>query len=323
MSPSSTHSRRKRTRGLLAAGAIAAATVLLAACGEGSPSDGAAAPGEEPQPALHSHIHGLGIDPEDGRLYVATHEGIYIADDKGSPQLVGDSRDDFMGFTVTGAKTFLASGHPAPGSDQPDNHGLAFLASGHPAPGSDQPDNHGLIKSTDAGKSWKTASLKGEADFHSLEHAKGITYGYDSTGGLLRVSKDGTTWQDRARLQALDFAVNPADPNQLVATTAEGVARSTDGGATFAPGQGPGMEFLSWASPESLFGVDFTGALSISSDGGSTWKKTATVPGGQPQALTAVDEQHILAATQDGIYESRDAGETLTKRLSVASGDHH
>ncbi|MEU7033400.1 hypothetical protein ABZ958_06900 [Streptomyces sp. NPDC046237] len=51
--------------------------------------------------------------------------------------------------------------------------------------------------------------------------------------------------------------------------------------------------------------------------------KTATVPGGQPQALTAVAERHILAATQDGIYESRDAGKTFTKRLSVASGDYH
>ncbi|MDT9693589.1 exo-alpha-sialidase [Streptomyces sp. P9(2023)] len=301
--PSSTPSRRKGTRALLAAGTIAAGTVLLAACGEGSPTDGATAEGKEPQAALHSHIHGLGIDPGDGRLYVATHEGIYTADDKGSPQLVGESRDDFMGFTVTGAKTFLASGHPAPGSDQPGNHGL--------------------IKSTEAGKSWRTASLKGEADFHSLDHAKGTTYGYDSTGGLLRVSKDGTNWQDRARLQALDFAVNPADPSRLVATTAEGVARSTDGGATFGPGQGTGMEFLSWASPDSLFGVDFTGALSISSDGGTTWTKTATVPGGQPQALTAVDERHILAATQDGIYESQDAGKSFTKRLSVASGSHH
>ncbi|MET9799611.1 hypothetical protein [Streptomyces sp. NPDC006368] len=33
--------------------------------------------------------------------------------------------------------------------------------------------NLGLIKSTDAGKSWQTTSLKGEADFHALEHAKG------------------------------------------------------------------------------------------------------------------------------------------------------
>ncbi|MDT9690026.1 hypothetical protein Q5762_17120 [Streptomyces sp. P9(2023)] len=106
------------------------------------------------------------------------------------------------------------------------------------------------------------------------------------------------------------FAVNPEDPSQVVATTAEGVARSTDGGATFGSGEGAGMEYLSWGSPGALFGVDFTGALSSSSDGGATWKKTATVPGGQPQALTAVDERHILAATQDGIYESQDAGKT-------------
>lgn len=297
--------RRPRTRSLCAVGSVVTGALLLAACGDSTPDGGAAAGGEgsKPAPALHSHIHGLGVDPEDGRLYVATHEGIFTPDNGGGPQLVGDSRDDFMGFTVAGAKTFLASGHPAPGSNQPDNHGL--------------------IKSTDAGETWKTASLKGEADFHSLDYAKGVIYGYDGTGGVLRMSEDGTNWKARARLQALDFAVNPSDPSQVVATTADGVARSTDGGATFGPGEGAGMEFLSWASPGSLFGVDFTGALSISSDGGANWKKTASVPGGQPQALTAVDERHILAATQDGIYESQDAGKTFAKRLSVASGDHH
>ncbi|MFF8605666.1 F510_1955 family glycosylhydrolase [Streptomyces sp. NPDC015346] len=296
--------RRPRTRSLLAVGSVAAGALFLAACGDGASSEGAGSDGATPAPAaLHSHIHGLGVDPEDGRLYVATHEGIFTPDGTGSPRLVGDSRDDFMGFTVAGPKTFLASGHPAPGSDQPADHGL--------------------IKSTDAGKSWKTASLKGQADFHSLDHAKGVIYGYDSTRGLLRVSEDGTHWQNRARLQALDFAVDPEDPSKVVATTADGVARSTDGGASFGPGEGPGMEYLSWATPDSLFGVDFTGALSVSSDGGATWKKTATVPGGQPQALTAVDERHILVATQDGIYESRDAGKSFTKRLSVANGDHH
>lgn len=297
--------RRPHTRSFLAVGSVAAGALFLSACGDSTALDGAAAgsDGAKPAPALHSHIHGLGVDPADGKLYVATHEGIFTPDGAGSPQLVGDSKDDFMGFTVAGAKTFLASGHPAPGSDQPADHGL--------------------IKSTDAGKSWKSASLKGEADFHSLDHANGVIYGYDSTRGLLRVSKDGTSWQNRAQLQALDFAVDPEDPSQVVATTAEGVARSTDGGATFGSGKGPGMEYLSWGSPAALFGVDFTGALSISSDGGATWKKTATVPGGQPQALTAVDERHILAATQDGIYESQDAGKTFTKRLSVASGDHH
>ncbi|MCX2181295.1 hypothetical protein KV205_12245 [Streptomyces sp. SKN60] len=42
----------------------------------------------------------------------------------------------------------------------------------------------------------------------------------------------------------------------------------------------------------------------------------------QPLGLTAVDEQHLLAATQDGSYESRDAGKSFTERLSVARGDH-
>ncbi|MEU2233527.1 hypothetical protein [Streptomyces vietnamensis] len=45
---------------------------------------------------------------------MAAHEGIFTPDDAGDPQLVGDSRDDFMGFTVIDANTFLASGHPAP-----------------------------------------------------------------------------------------------------------------------------------------------------------------------------------------------------------------
>ncbi|WP_262387066.1 F510_1955 family glycosylhydrolase [Streptomyces sp. TRM49041] len=298
--------RRPRRRPLAAMGALAAGALLLTACGEGSTGGtSAAGHGAEHAPAVHSHIHGVGIDPADGRLYVGTHEGIFTVDESGTPQLVGDREDDFLGFTVADAGTFLASGHPAP------------------APGGDLPADHGLVRSTDAGKSWQTASLQGEAVFHALDQAEGTIYGYDSTGGLLRVSEDGATWQDRARLRALDIAVNPADPDRVVATTADGVARSTDGGATFAPGEEPAMEFVSWASPGALFGVDFTGTLSVSPDGGATWRRLATVPGGQPQALTAVDERHVLAATQDGVYESKDAGKTFTKRLAVAAGDHH
>ncbi|WP_418960237.1 F510_1955 family glycosylhydrolase [Streptomyces tritici] len=295
--------RALRNRSLATLGPVAAGALLLAACGGGATGDDAPAGNSASRAALHSHIHGLGVDPADGTLYVATHEGVFTPDDAGNPRLVGTRKDDFMGFTVAGAGTFLASGHPAPGSGEPGNHGL--------------------IRSTDAGKTWKSASLQGEADFHSLDHAKGVIYGYDSTAGVLRMSEDGKSWQDRARLQALDFAVNPADPDQVAATTADGVARSTDGGARFAPGDGPGMEFLSWAAPDALFGVDFTGALSVSTDGGAGWTKTGTVPGGQPQALTAVDATHILAATQDGVYESKDGGRTFTKRLSVTNGDHH
>ncbi|WP_434594108.1 F510_1955 family glycosylhydrolase [Streptomyces sp. A5-4] len=278
--------------------ASAALALTLAACsGNGDSAEGGSGP------TAISHIHGLGIDPVEKKLYVATHEGVFTPDKHEKPQLVGDSKDDFMGFTVAKAKTFLASGHPAPGSDGPGNRGL--------------------IESTDAGKTWKTKSLAGEVDFHALEYAHDTIYGYDSTNGMLRVSKDGASWDDRAKLQALDIAVSPDAPDVVLATTAEGIARSTDGGKTFATGKQPVMAFVSWAAKDALYGIDTAGGLHRSSDGGTNWVKTSTVPGGGPQAFTAVDAQRLLAATQDGVYESKDGGKTFSKRLAVESSSGH
>ncbi|UQA91897.1 F510_1955 family glycosylhydrolase [Streptomyces halobius] len=249
-----------------------------------------------------SHVHGLGIDPADGRLYVATHYGVIAVADDGSSKRVSDTAD-YMGFTVAGPKTFLGSGHPAEGDG------------GHA--------NRGLIKSTDSGKTWKTLSLGGEADFHALDYAHNTIYGYDSTNGLLRVSKDGKKWDKRAELAAVDIAVSPNDPDTVLATTQNGIAKSTDGGNTFTDGTEPILAFVSWAKPDALYGIDPAGALQRSTDGGTTWKKTGTVPGGQPQALTAVSADRVLAATQKGVYESRDSGKTFTKRLPVAPADGH
>ncbi|MDK1344780.1 exo-alpha-sialidase [Streptomyces sp. 378] len=274
-----------------------ALTLSLVACsarGDDTDSTGSTASGR-----TVSHIHGLGLDPADQRLYVATHEGVYTPDAEAEPELVGISEDDFMGFTVAGAKTFYASGHPTTGG------------------------NKGLIKSTDAGKTWKSLSLSGESDFHALEFAHGTVYGYDSTNGLVRTTRDGVSWKDGARVEAVDIAVSPWEPDLVLATTADGVARSADGGSTFAKGEKPVMAFLSWAAKDALYGIDTSGAVHRSSDGGSTWKKAATVPGGRPQALTAVDAEHILAATQGGVYESKDGGKAFTKRLAVESSGAH
>jgi photosystem II stability/assembly factor-like uncharacterized protein len=281
----------------VAATALALALTLAACSGNGDSADSngsSAAPG-----TTVSHIHGLGLDPADRHLYVATHEGVYTPDAEGEPQLVGDSKDDFMGFTVAGDKTFYASGHPTSGG------------------------NKGLIKSTDAGQTWKELSLSGESDFHALESAHGTVYGYDSTNGLVRTTKDGVSWRDGARLEALDIAVSPTDPRVVLATTAEGVARSSDGGKTFAPGKEPVMALLSWTTKDGLYGIDTSGGLNRSTDGGTTWKRVSTVPGGRPQALTAVGAEHVLAATQTGVFESRDGGRTFKKRLAVMSSGGH
>ncbi|MEV0598908.1 F510_1955 family glycosylhydrolase [Streptomyces sp. NPDC050315] len=291
---------KKRPVALTAFAAVLA--LALTACSDDSADSG----GDESSAAAISHIHGVGIDPADGKLYVATHQGIYTPDKNGKPRLVGDRKDDFMGFTVTKAGTFVASGHPAPGRDAPSNLGL--------------------IESTDAGKTWKDKSLSGDVDFHALDYADGTLYGYDSTNGLVRASKDGVKWEKRGTLQALDIAVAPKDANDadtVLATTEQGVARSTNGGKTFQNGKAAVMAFVSWPAPDALYGIDPSGALNLSRDAGRSWKKVSTIPGGQPQALTAVDAKHVIAATQSGVYESKDGGRTFTKRLAVASGDEH
>ncbi|MFI5942688.1 F510_1955 family glycosylhydrolase [Streptomyces uncialis] len=276
--------------------------LTLGACSSGGDGDGG---GDKDQAhgTTISHIHGVAVDPADGTLYVATHDGIYTPDDKGAPELVGERKDDFMGFTLG------KSG--------------AFLASGHPAPGRDAPSNLGLIESTDKGRTWKDRSLGGEVDFHSLEYAHGTIYGYDSTNGLLRVSADGERWDSRAELSAVDLAVSPADPDTVLATTEDGIVRSTDGGKSFAAAAQPVLAHLSWPRKDALYGVDPAGALSVSADGGRTWTGRGTVPGGGPQALTALDGERLVIASQDGVYRSDDGGRTFDKQLSVSSAGGH
>ncbi|NLU69457.1 F510_1955 family glycosylhydrolase [Streptomyces sp. HNM0574] len=283
---------------LRAAAAAAGALLLtatLTACSTG-PEDSGASDAKADGPAV-SHVHGLGIDPADDRLYVATHHGVVSVAEDGTAKRVSEDEGDYMGFTVVKDKTFLGSGHPAPGTGEPANRGL--------------------IRSEDSGKTWKTLSLGGDVDFHSLKYAHGSVYGYDNTNGMLRVSENGTDWDDRARLAALDIAVHPEDPDTVLATTEAGVAKSTDGGEKFGTGAKPVLAFLSWPEPKALFGISPEGELRRSSDSGESWKTVGTPPGGAPQALTALDSRHLLVATGDGVYESRDGGESFDKRLAV------
>jgi hypothetical protein len=196
-----------------------------------------------------------------------------------------------MGFTVTGKG--------------------AFLASGHGAAGSGRPANLGLIESKDSGRTWTSASLSGEADFHSLEYSDGTVYGY--ANGRVLISTDRRTWKNGASLQALDLAASPASSGVVLATTAAGAVRSADGGRTFGKADGQVQAYLSWPQKDALFGITTDGKLSHSEDGGKTWMPLGTVPGGTPEALTAVSARHILAATQAGVYESRDGGKTFTQ----------
>ena len=269
--------------------ALVVATLVLTGCAS-SAAD--APPGGQPGPVglPYAHVHGLGMDPADGAVYVATHDGLFRADAGGLRRADTTGRD-LMGFTVTGARTFLSSGHPGPGEQVANPLGL--------------------VQSTDAGTSWTTLGLSGEVDFHALEVSGGTVFGYDATHQVLRASDDGgRTWHARAALRALDIAADPANPAAVLATVAGGVAASRDGGRSFAAPTGPQLAYLSWASDGTVYGLDLAGAVFLSGDRGAGWAPAGVVPGGGPQALTATDGA-LLAATAGGVYRSDDGGVTF------------
>jgi len=273
-----------------------AALVLLvgSACssGEGSAGSDGNAPTQVPQ---MEHIHGIGVDPENGAIYAGTHYGLFRIDD-GTATRVADHVQDFMGFTVAGPDHFLASGHPGEGQG------------GH--------SSVGLIESTDAGQTWQGLSLGGEADFHALEYRHGRVYGLNSMTGQLLVSEDKESWQELSGEPIADFAVSPEDAEVLLATTQQGLVQSGDGGRTFevVPGA-PLMVFVGWAEDGTLAGVTPEGVLYTADAATGDWTERGNV-GGQPEALTVHSAEEIYAAANGTVLVSTDGGRTFSPTIA-------
>ena len=299
-------SKPRLPRGLLVLAAAAVAVLLAAGAllWNSSDDDGeevfTGVPFTDPGPI---HVHGLGINPTDGSLFIATHTGLFrVGKDSGKAVRIADRYQDTMGFSIVGPNRFLGSGHPD-------------------AREQTLPPLLGLIESTDAGKSWKQISLLGEADFHVLRSAGTNVYGYDASNDRLLASADeGRTWKEIDRpAPILDLAPDPADPRRLV-TTAVG---SLDQGLYVSQNGGGGWKrlndavgLLAWPAADRLYLVDARGTVLASGDGGRTLAKHGTI-GGEPAALLAVGKDELYVALHDGtIKRSTDAGTSWTVRSS-------
>ncbi|SDD21964.1 Uncharacterized protein SAMN05216410_2973 [Sanguibacter gelidistatuariae] len=282
------------------ASALSLALVLaLAGCATSPVTQNAAEDASGASWTEFEHIHGIGLNPGDDKVYVATHQGLFRLDDP-TPQLVGESRGDMMGFVVTGADTFFASGHPAPGEAAPANLGL--------------------LRSTDAGVAWEDVSQRGRSDFHDLTGVEDRLYGLDSSDGQLKSSNDaGVTWTSGPTIEARDIDVDPNNPARLVATTEDGLLVSTDGGGEFAPHEVQPPERLvliahvpgrSDQMTASLAGLDASGRLWVLN--GAGWAGTG-VSQETPEAFTAIGEESYLAAFDGIVYRTGDAGRSWSQ----------
>jgi hypothetical protein len=288
--------RRRRiyasASGAVFAAAVVAIVVLAATSERG---------GTEPigQVAAPGHIHGLGIDPGDRSLLIATHDGLFRAAEESSEVArVGDSDRDLMGFSVVGTDHFLASGHPGRELDE-------------------LPPHLGLTESRDGGLSWESVSLLGEADFHVLRAQGRRVYGHNGADGRFMVSDNlGRDWSERTvPSEPVDLAVSPVAADHLIAATADGLQESRDAARTWrAVSEQRGL--LAWPQPDRLFLIELDGRTMLSNDGGRTFRPQGHVDG-QPVAFTA-DGDRLYVALEDGaVMQSTDGGASFTPRARL------
>lgn len=276
-----------------AVAAVGASAVLLAGCGFS-----VASPASAPALGLSvgappaNHVHAVGVEPVDGTILVATHEGLFEFDQRGQPRRVSPVID-LEGFTVVGPGRYAASGHPGAGVDLPDPLGL--------------------IESTDAGRTWEPLSRSGQFDFHALTVGSAGFIGFD---GALLHSADGQDWT------TLDIPETPAtlsaspDRPEVLATTAQGLLRSTDAGSSWAAiPEAPSLQVLDWLGDGlAVIGVDAAGDVWRSDDGGLSWERGPNL-GSSPRAVSAgtwgLGGQRIVVATTAAVLASDDGGRSF------------
>ncbi len=282
--------------GFLVAAVLAlGATAVVAIAVTGGDDDGSGGGHGGSGPDL-AHVHGLGVNPKDGTLYIATHTGLFRAPPgRQTARRVGDSQQDVMGFSVVG----------------PDR----FLGSGHPGPGQSTPPNLGLIRSDDAGRSWQPVSLLGEADFHVLRSQGDTVYGFNGLSGTLMVSRNGgREWDEQDPPgPMLDLAIHPDNPSHVVASVEQGLVVSRDAGRGWRSLAEGRVGLLAWPEPGRLYFIDGSGAVSMSGDGGQSWREMGSIDA-QPAAFAAAGED-LYAALADGtVTRSSDDGASWTVR---------
>jgi photosystem II stability/assembly factor-like uncharacterized protein len=237
--------------------------------------------------------HSLLVAPSDARhVLLGTHAGLYESRDGGRTwKKVALAGQDAMNLARADGRTVWTAGHNVfakstdggatwtdvrpQGLPSLDIHGFAVNPT-RPTRLYAAVAGVGLYLSDDGGQSFEPVSGEvGGAVFALAVTRDGRILAGDQQQGLLASDDGGKSWTSVARVGILGLAINPADPETIVAG-GPGILLSTDGGANWrwvlALSQGVGPVAWSQSDPEIGYAVGFDRVFYRTSDRGRTWR---------------------------------------------------
>lgn len=234
-------------------------------------------------------VHSLafvGDDPD--RLLFGHHGGVLASEDGGRTWQALGTRSDAMSLGAAADGSIVIAGHEVFAASRDNGRTWADIPTDLPSL-----DIHGFARDpADPSRMWA----------------------YIVTGGLWESRDDGRTW-DRVQEQnvLLPVAVRAAGATRLFGVTAEGLARSDDGGRTWRAAATPAVypiASIAATADGSILVAGGPGGLARSDDGGETW---STLPfDGEPAAIavTAGGETIAMVTRTTDVLRSDDGGRT-------------
>jgi photosystem II stability/assembly factor-like uncharacterized protein len=182
------------------------------------------------------------------------------------------------------------------------------------------------------GNTWKRFKTLGRNwDFGSVDWTARvpktiIAAKHETTpAGEVYVTQDGGTNWERLSLHLLSkpdrvSMVGALDATTFIYCRAEGIDRSTDGGATWTN--------VSLANPLTRIPVLFheahylgtTNGLLVSKDKGASWQQQGAAVNIWQGPFFGRDEKEIVVVGKDGVFKTKDAGATWTKAAALKTG---